>query len=856
MESYEEFALRTMALLRAKEKSEEMDLKTQCSLKDLSAVLFYGKPVLPPLLTAEQRRVMRDHRERAVQAHADRLNQRKNCVLNRVQNILDLAVKQVDANKGPSVTPEDQLPRPGGPSPKHETVNGYTLVTDSPGLLRDSGCPVEEPVLPGPPRSEPPHGAARVDGAQGPPRDREEEEEEEEGEEEGEVEVEEEEEEEEEEEDISLDSLLKRSREYVEKEQSRRESSVVPRTPPPPPTDRLSDREGHARSTPARDSGVEFGFSLRHSPVGPPRGPVGARRPSPSPPDPPHASQRPPSSPELILVHPVHRRKPRPVSAGNLHLCFPTGQGDLIPRSPGGTGDARGMAAWDEASPPGGARVSDLWGPGAGAAAAGRRASTCAAGRVSAPSPLGPPHEGGFRRRSHTLDSQLYPPPLPPPPPPGVDRSQERAPRFMAGVTRQQPPSRRAGAAAPLNKSYDVETPAPGLHRPHVSPDGGPPGPDARATKTVHINAPDGTTGGSPEETQWRVHALEDMQKRLEEEHVLHMSLLLAEQEREQERLQQVSLCYYTKEQERLQQELEEKERRLMGPGGDRPLSGSGLPSPSLSNRSSPSGLPPAYLWGPPWGAGKPRSRLSQVLTAEQQKCVCRLGAVARGFLTRRLMDTEKVKHLRQTVGDTKEFIRSFQSEGPAKRGSVSPQDISLQDRVRAQLRAALYDLHDIFFEMPLQDRLALLQQDRELRAERKQREMEKAKSPKDRVTALSAATQRSLDRKRRVVGSPSQGRKTSQKAKGASNNNSVPETKQGQKAPAVDELKHPGGAQNLTEGRQRRKKLAGNAVSIPVVKKKHCTVDLWGQVRSCYRKTPEGRTTRSDGLKKQNSVG
>ena len=40
------------------------------------------------------------------------------------------------------------------------------------------------------------------------------------------------------------------------------------------------------------------------------------------------------------------------------------------------------------------------------------------------------------------------------------------------------------------------------------------------------------------------------------------------------------------------------------------------------------------------------------------------------------------------------------------------------------QLRAALYDLHDIFFEMPLQERLALLQQDRELRAERKQREM------------------------------------------------------------------------------------------------------------------------------------
>ncbi len=40
------------------------------------------------------------------------------------------------------------------------------------------------------------------------------------------------------------------------------------------------------------------------------------------------------------------------------------------------------------------------------------------------------------------------------------------------------------------------------------------------------------------------------------------------------------------------------------------------------------------------------------------------------------------------------------------------------------QLRAALYDIHDIFFDMPLGDRLGLLQQDRELRAERKLRDM------------------------------------------------------------------------------------------------------------------------------------
>lgn len=39
-----------------------------------------------------------------------------------------------------------------------------------------------------------------------------------------------------------------------------------------------------------------------------------------------------------------------------------------------------------------------------------------------------------------------------------------------------------------------------------------------------------------------------------------------------------------------------------------------------------------------------------QVLTAEQQSAFCRIGAIIRGFLTRRLFKIEKVKNLRQTI--------------------------------------------------------------------------------------------------------------------------------------------------------------------------------------------------------------
>uniref|UniRef100_A0A3B4YE11 Centriolar coiled-coil protein 110 n=1 Tax=Seriola lalandi dorsalis TaxID=1841481 RepID=A0A3B4YE11_SERLL len=240
-----------------------------------------------------------------------------------------------------------------------------------------------------------------------------------------------------------------------------------------------------------------------------------------------------------------------------------------------------------------------------------------------------------------------------------------------------------------------------------------------------------------------------------------------------------------------------------------------GFPSPVSSSVCSPSVQPPVYLWGPTWAASKPRSRLSLVLTPEQQRAFCRIGAITRGFLTRRLLKTEKVKHLHQTIVDTQEFIRSFQTEAPQKKCSLSAQDLSLQERVRAQLRAALYDIHDIFFEMPLGDRLALLQQDRELRVERKLRDMEKTKCHKERMV-LSAATQRSLDRKKRVGESPAQARKMHQKPKSPTTNR-VLKPSQGQNSPVPGQLNRQG---------------------------------------SWYRKTPEERVKRSDSLKKQHSLG
>ncbi|KAI7796933.1 hypothetical protein IRJ41_009626 [Triplophysa rosa] len=69
-------------------------------------------------------------------------------------------------------------------------------------------------------------------------------------------------------------------------------------------------------------------------------------------------------------------------------------------------------------------------------------------------------------------------------------------------------------------------------------------------------------------------------------------------------------------------------------------------------------------------------------LSVQHVKGFCRLNAVARGFLTRRLLQTDKIKHLRKTVQDSREFLRSFQSHSHLKRISISSQDLSQTESI------------------------------------------------------------------------------------------------------------------------------------------------------------------------------
>lgn len=772
MESYEEFCQRTFPLLQDEGKFKKLICEPLCSLKTQSVISFHSRAILPPQLTAEQRQIMCNYRQQAVQLEVQRQNQQRNRLIARVQDLLD----------------QTQIKTPGAtgkePSGKSPTIGGYTLVTDSPVLSKDSGC-----VYPAASFSETPITCNKEEEVERPR-----------------TEHTSEEDDDEDEEDISLDSLLKKSREYVKQEQK------VTHNPPP---DNGPDAKNKSSS-----SSFEFGFSLRHSPVGPPK--IQNHDPTLH----PQPGSRSPVSPEQHIHLPskelcqnqcVPKRRPRPISTGNIHFSFPIEPADLIPRSPGRPGE--GAPDWDmflgsARSSHHRASLGEDYRDGVNNCQStqwsnGPTVEPCSPSNAIC-SPTGHLGSTQFRRRCHTLDSQLQSSLSATE---RIDRSQERVPRFMAGVT-WLGPNRRL-PVAPVNQAYNTEYAS--SSKPSVTPD--PP--------SVLRNKPEAQS--RTEGTQRQAQAVEDRQRHLEDERALQMAQLMVEQEREQQRL----LLEHEQAERRLKEQLCRRPLSADASGWNHRLVSDPCPimSPScprlspahttspghnigfLSPATSPSVLSPVTTWGPNWTGSKPRARLSQVMTPEQQRVYCRITAIARGFLLRRLLQTEKVKHLRQTVVDTQEFICSLQTEAPQKKVSTSTQELSLQERVRAQLRAARYDIHDIFFQMPLSQRLAFLQQDRELRLERKLRDMEKTKSSK---VVLSAATQRSIDRKKRVSESPAQTRKIQPKPKSPTTNR-VLRPSQGQNSPSSSQLSRQG---------------------------------------SWYKKTPEERVRRADSLKKQHSLG
>ncbi|XP_075035841.1 centriolar coiled-coil protein of 110 kDa [Mixophyes fleayi] len=543
-------------------------------------------------------------------------------------------------------------------------------------------------------------------------------------------------------------------------------------------------------------------------------------------------------SPELSLSPKMHRRRPRPLSAGNIVINHPINAYDLSPKEKGKVMDLTHPETNKKTS------LSEFV-----PTADGHSAGISSNKRPSFSEHIGLVPSLNKLSRSSLVGSKMDPDnrlvnarTVPDGPQTPVCRGIQAAnpdPPNMPETNMLSKPGDHAdtienvhktcvplevakhNSPAELNKSYDVETPSPILMQ-SQSTNQATDTPstslkeqflesnfDAQVKRRLELDLDSTqreTSPTAPEENKRWLHErnrrrgslhahksevlpssalegnlkkkmldFEEMRKKLEEQHAYQLSLLIAEQEREQERLQR---------------EFEEEGRRLRFKEVDQSAV-SGAPDSSRTksdwnnrrecsvsenitghlddihsmstvapsqhshastNESSFIHWGPAESRAPKISATRPltraKTRWSQVYSPQMQRKFNKVTALAKGFLTRRLMQTEKLKNLKQTVQDTADFIRTFRTEAPLSRGTVSVQDISLQERVIAQLRAALYEIHDIFFTMDATERMNILLLDRELRREKLIRQMEKMKSPRDRLI-LSSATQKSLDRKK-----------------------------------------------------------------------------------------------------------
>ncbi|KAM4603267.1 uncharacterized protein cp110 isoform 2-T2 [Polymixia lowei] len=128
------------------------------------------------------------------------------------------------------------------------------------------------------------------------------------------------------------------------------------------------------------------------------------------------------------------------------------------------------------------------------------------------------------------------------------------------------------------------------------------------------------------------------------------------------------------------------------------------------------------------------------------------VSAAVKGFLTRRLLRTERVAQLLRTIKDTQQFLQAWKMQNPGRGELCSRQDLLLNERVTLQLRSARYEVYDIFFSLPAGERMQLISWDRELTRERELRRQSGNTGHSVGKSSLSAATQKSLERKRGVM--------------------------------------------------------------------------------------------------------
>ncbi|XP_034240316.1 uncharacterized protein LOC117644796 [Thrips palmi] len=131
---------------------------------------------------------------------------------------------------------------------------------------------------------------------------------------------------------------------------------------------------------------------------------------------------------------------------------------------------------------------------------------------------------------------------------------------------------------------------------------------------------------------------------------------------------------------------------------------------------------------------------VTQTYELQKHQAASKIQAGVRGYLTRRLLKTERVQNCITTIRDTIVCALQLQRECAPH---VEPSDLQLHGRLIQQLSAACEDLHHIFMGLPVKRRMAIIAADRERLRIRTPRSQSSLGS-----RPLSRATQIALQRK------------------------------------------------------------------------------------------------------------
>ncbi|KAI5616648.1 centriolar coiled-coil protein of 110 kDa-like isoform X3 [Silurus asotus] len=300
-----------------------------------------------------------------------------------------------------------------------------------------------------------------------------------------------------------------------------------------------------------------------------------------------------------------------------------------------------------------------------------------------------------------------------------------------------------------LNQSYDVDTPSRlwSQSGKQLTPELGGQEGVSRAKRRLQMNAVDGNTSGQQnDEEQAQSSTPKAMQRAVPElqrdEHDLEVKALIGEQQiQERELLQSLAMRY----------------QFLWSVSFPCPSSGSRLEdmttsclssspvSVGLGSSSHAHELVPSEL-----SALSDSLHISQYLLPLCHRPL--VAAAVKGYLTRRLLRTERVAQLIRTIKDTQLFLQSFQPPTPG-REHCSKQDRVLQERVTLQLRSARYELYDLFTMCPA-ERMQMISWDRQRIRERefRSKEITELQGKLKGKGSLSAATRKALERKRTMM--------------------------------------------------------------------------------------------------------